>query len=136
MYQLPYEEIERKDINVGDEVYTLTYPGFGWSQRFRYPQVLKHKIAKITPKRTKITTEKGVEFDPKCKFYKLNDALIEHVKIANAFHNCYMYAQNPQAGMLAHMSDETILKLNEHVEEIKKLIANDEQYAKYRESRR
>lgn len=135
MYQLPYEEIDRKDINVGDEVYTLTYPSFGWSRRFRYPQVLKHKIAKITPKRTKITTEKGVEFDPKCKFYKLNDDLIRDVKIANDFAFFCKHNTDISVEMLSRLTDDTVTQVSSLLKTAIEIIEKDENYIKMQENK-
>lgn len=135
MLRSKYEEIDRMNINVGDEIYTLRYPSFGWSRQFTYPIVIKHKVAKITPKRTKITTEKGVELSKDCRFYKLNDALIRDSKIANDFAFFIKHNTDISLELLSRLTDDTIVKVSGLLKEAIEIVEKDENYIKMQEKK-
>ena len=56
---MKYYEYEKDELEVGMEVAVPTYINFGWNQVFRYPIWKKETIAKLTPKKTKITLDSG-----------------------------------------------------------------------------
>lgn len=134
MLNSKYEELNRDDLNVGDVVYVLRYPTFGWAQSFRKPIAIKHVIAKFTPKRTKITTEAGVELDKNCTLYKMNEDLAKDNEIAKAFQYFCNHNEEITPNLLRQLSDDTVVNVSKLLREMKTIIEHDEQFIKIQEN--
>ncbi len=122
MIQSQYQLIDKNDIKVGDTVYTLSFPQYGWSSCFRYPILKCHKIARITPKRTKFVTEKGVEYTDNTNFYKLDDVLTHDSIIAGYFQYCYKYSSDINPNALAKLSDDELKTVYDSMKAIMEIL--------------
>lgn len=129
MFDKGYEKLDKMNINVGDTVYTLSYPGFGWNQHFRYPILRKHIVTKVTPKRTKIETNNG-EFTRECDFYALNDKIINDAKIASNFRFCTQNISSITPEILAKLSDDDLLTVAENIKAISEILQKEEYQSK------
>ena len=120
-----YEAIDRMSINVGDIIYTLNYPSYGWNCNFRYPIIRKHTVTKITPKRTKIETDNG-ELDKNIAIYKLNNQLITDAKLASLYRSSRDSIRNITAETLAKLTDEDLMIVAENIKTITEIMNKDE----------
>ena len=77
-------EIDRDSLKVGDVVGVARKIQCGWHW-FRHDKIIPAKIVKITPKRTKIVTDKFGEHDKYEKFYELNEDAAQETILAEAF---------------------------------------------------
>ena len=109
-----------EDLKVGDTVYVLKYVRAVFVS-FRYRIISKEKITRITPKRTKIITNKDeyVNCNP---FVIPDEELITQHNIAKAFdivnHTRYYFDKQD----LLKYSDEEILKLSELAKQLQVII--------------
>ena len=80
-------EYKREELEVGMEVIVPVHTYYGWNSTFRYPIWTKRTIAKITPKKTKITLDNGREIQSKYStgLYKYDERMKEESDIAKAF---------------------------------------------------
>lgn len=110
--------INKDDLKVGDVVGVARKVQCGWGY-FRHVMVYPAKIIRITPKRTKIVTDKFGEHDKYEVFYKYNcDAVIESEMakqfeaIRDGVHAIEDF--NLRHG-LAAIKDEDLDTLSEHI---------------------
>lgn len=68
--------INKDDLKVGDVVGVAREVRYGWGISFRHVMVYPAKIIRITPKRTKIETDKFGEHDKYETFYKYDSEAI------------------------------------------------------------
>lgn len=120
-----YEIIDRMSINVGDTIYTLNYPSYGWNSCFRYPIIRKHTVTKITPKRTKIETDNG-ELDKNVTVYKLNDQLIADAKLASLYRSSRDSISHITAETLAKLNDDDLRIVAENIKNITEILSKEE----------
>lgn len=112
-----YKEINRQDIEIGQAIYTLRYQTYIYGRNFRYPLVEKHTVTKISPKRTKITTNNG-ELTKDCKIYDLNEKLLHDYDIARRYYFACKNAKTITTDSMAELSDDDIIAISEHIKEI------------------
>ena len=125
-----------EDLNVGD-VIAVPYPVCkGWSY-FRYQRFEEHKVAIITPKKTKLVTDKGHEIKRGDFIYKPNEETERQTKVSKAFifiKDFLFDLTSPNYSKIEvrALKDETILKLYALMKEAWNLIEDDinEQQAK------
>lgn len=79
------KEISRDDLKVGDTVGIARGIRCGWGASFRHVMVYPAKIIRITPKRTKIETDKFGEHDRYETFYKYDSEAIKESEMAKKF---------------------------------------------------
>lgn len=127
------ERILAKDeLKVGDIIGIRKPVPLDWGVCFRYMITEPEKIARITPKRTKVVTESGKEFKMSSTiFYVVDEEANHKTKIAqrvqdidNAFHAIEM-ARRSRA--LFSVSDESIIKIATLMNEINKEISENSQ---------
>lgn len=75
------------DLKVGDEVGVIYPCTYGFGLRFRYPQIAKAKVERITPKRTKfvIGSVSFGELDVRRRIVKIDDNATNMDKVARDF---------------------------------------------------
>ena len=84
--------------------------------------IISAKIIKITPKRTKIVSDKFGEHDKYEKFYELNEDAAQETILAEVFKilqdGIYKLVELRRNGRLEAMSDEDILEASKHMKAI------------------
>ena len=83
---MKHKEYKKDELEVGMEVIVPVYIYYGYST-FRYPIWAKRTVAKITPKKTKITLDNGREIQSKYStgLYKYDERMKEESDIVKAF---------------------------------------------------
>lgn len=114
------------DLKVGDTVYVLKFVSCGFSS-FRYRIISEEKITRITPKRTKIITNKD-EYVNRNPFVIPDEELITQHNIASAFKKIENTRYCFEKQDLRKYSDKELLKLSELTEQLQAII--DEHCAK------
>lgn len=106
------------NLQVGDTVYVLKAVKDVWTH-FRYELISKEKIVRITPKRTKIETNKGT-YDCKCynPFVIPDVELTKEHNITKAFIKVRNARDDFSKQDLFKFSDEELLKLAEISEKL------------------
>ena len=66
------KEIDKDTLKVGDVVGIARPVRTGYYSQFRHLKIYQATITRITPKRTKITTDKFGDYDRHEKFYEYN----------------------------------------------------------------
>lgn len=77
--------INKDDLKVGDVVGVAREMRCGWGTSFRHVMVYPAKIIRITPKRTKIETDKFGVHDKYETFYKYDSEAIKENEMAKKF---------------------------------------------------
>lgn len=83
--KIELKEIDRDTLKVGDTVGVARKVECGWCSLFRHSRIIPVKITKITPKRTKIVSDKFGEHDKREVFYELNKDAAQETILAEAF---------------------------------------------------
>lgn len=76
------KEIDKDKVKVGDVVGVASKVECGWGSSFRHSRIIPAKIVKITPKRTKIVSDKFGEHDKYENFYELNEDAAQETILA------------------------------------------------------
>jgi hypothetical protein len=112
-------------LKVGDKVYTLKPANLGWD-KFRYAYLSEETITKITPKRTKFTTNKGeyTQCNQPClnPFVIPDEELKRQDKIARCFIKVVCLVDTLYRESISKYSDEELLTLAELVQPISDII--------------
>lgn len=116
------KEIDRNSLKVGDVVGVASKVECGWRSPFRHRMIIPAKIIKITPKRTKIVSDKFGEHDKYEKFYELNEDATQETILAEAFKTLqdgiYELGELKRLGRLEAISDEDILEASKRMKAI------------------
>lgn len=116
------KEIDRNSLKVGDVVGVASKVRYGWRSSFRHDEIIPTKIVKITPKRTKIVSDKFGEHDKFEKFYELNEDAAQETILAEAFKifrdGIYELGELKRNDRLRVISDEDILEASKHMKAI------------------
>ena len=109
------------DLRVGDTVYVLKSVRDVWTY-FRYCILSKEEILRITPKRTKIETNKGI-YDCRSSnpFILPDERLIEQHKVAQSFIKVCNARSEFSKQNIKDFSDEEILQLSEISEQLRSI---------------
>ena len=118
--------INKDDLKVGDVVGIAREVRCGWGTSFRRVMVYPAKIVRITPKRTKIETDKFGEHDKYETFYKYDSDAIEENKMAEKFKlirdGVYTIEDfNSRCGLKA-IKDEDLDTLSEHINAVAEVL--------------
>lgn len=120
------KEIDRDTLKVGDAVGVARKVECGWFSPFRHSRIIPAKIIKITPKRTKIVSDKFGEHDKQEVFYELNKDAAQETILAEAFgtlkDGIYELEELKRKDRLREISDEDILEASKHMEAIMEII--------------
>ena len=111
--------INKDDLKIGDVVGVAREVRCGWGTNFRHVMVYPAKIIRITPKRTKIETDKFGEQDRYETFYKYDSEAIKESEIAKKFKEIrdgvYAIEDFKSSRGLRVIKDEDFYALSEHI---------------------
>lgn len=111
--------INKDDLKIGDVVGVAREVRCGWGTNFRHVMVYPAKIIRITPKRTKIETDKFGEHDRYETFYKYDSEAIKESEIAKKFKEIrdgvYAIEDFKSSRGLRVIKDEDLDTLSEHI---------------------
>lgn len=118
--------INKDDLKVGDVVGIAREIQCGGVASFRHVMVYPAKIVRITPKRTKIETDKFGEHDKHETFYKYDSDAIEESKMAEKFRmikkGVYDIEDFKSKRGLRVIKDEDLDALSEHINAVAEIL--------------
>lgn len=119
------KEIDKDTLKVGDLVGIARPVRTGYYSQFRHLKIYQATITRITPKRTKITTDKFGDHDRHEKFYEYNynaekeNALAEEFcQIRDGVYDLYEFKRQG----LNRISDEDLPEVAEHMKAITEIL--------------
>ncbi len=128
--RIELKEIDKDTLKVGDVVGVARGIKCGWHW-FRHGKIIPVKIIKITPKRTKIVSDKFGKHDKYEKFYELNEDAAQETILAEAFKTLqdemYKLVELNRNGLLEAISDEDVMEASKHMKTIMEIM---EKYGK------
>lgn len=118
--------INKDDLKVGDVVGVAREVRCGWGASFRHVMVYPAKIIRITPKRTKIETDKFGEHDKHEAFYKYDSDAIKESEMAKQFKaikdGVYVIEDFKSRRGLMVIKDEDLDALSEHINAVAEIL--------------
>lgn len=118
--------INKDDLKVGDVVGVAREVRRGWGTSFRHVMVYPAKIVRITPKRTKIETDKFGEHDKYETFYKYDSDAIKENEMAKKFNEIrdgvYVVEDFKSRHGLEVIKDEDLDTLSEHINAVAEIL--------------
>lgn len=119
------KEIDKNTLKVGDVVGIARPVRTGYYSQFRHLKIYQATITRITPKRTKITTDKFGNHDRHEKFYEYNYNAEKENALAEEFcqirdGSYYLYEFKRQG--LNRISDEDLPEVAEHMKAITEIL--------------
>ena len=118
--------INKADLKVGDVVGVVRKVPCGWGASFRHVMVYPAKIIRITPKRTKIETDKFGEHDKHEVFYKYDSDAIKESEIAKQFKaikdGVYVIEDFKSRHGLMVIKDEDLDAMSEHINAVAEIL--------------
>lgn len=118
--------INKDDLKIGDVVGVAREVRCGWGTNFRHVMVYPAKIIRITPKRTKIETDKFGEHDRYETFYKYDSEAIKESEIAKKFKEIrdgvYAIEDFKSSRGLRVIKDEDLDALSEHINAVAEVL--------------
>ena len=112
------KKIDKDTLKVGDVVGVAREVGIGYMSSFRHDRIIPATITRITPKRTKITTDKFGAHDRHEKFYEYNYNAEKENELAEEFcqirDGVYDLCEFKRKG-LNRISDEDLPEVAEHM---------------------
>ena len=122
--------INKDDLKVGDVVGVAREIRCGWGASFRHVMVYPAKIIRITPKRTKIETDKFGVHDKYEAFYKYDSEAIKENEMAKKFKEirdgAYVIEDFKSRHGLRVIKDEDLDALSEHINAIAEILKSYE----------
>lgn len=119
------KKIDKDTLKVGDVVGVAREVGIGYRSSFRHDRIIPATITRITPKRTKITTDKFGDHDRHEKFYeynynaeKENELAEEFCQIRDGVYDLYEFKKNG----LSRIKDEDIPNMAYHMKAITEIL--------------
>lgn len=118
--------INKDDLKVGDVIGVAREIRCGWGASFRHFMVYPAKIIRITPKRTKIETDKFGEHDKYETFYKYDSEAIKESEMAKKFKEIrdgvYAIEDFKSSRGLRVIKDEDLDTLSEHINAVAEIL--------------
>lgn len=118
--------INKDDLKVGDVVGIAREIRCGWGASFRHVMVYPAKIIRITPKRTKIETDKFGVHDKYEAFYKYDSEAIKENEMAKKFKEIrdgvYAIEDFKSRRGLRVIKDEDLDTLSEHINAVAEIL--------------
>lgn len=119
------KKIDKDTLKVGDVVGVARPVRTGYYSQFRHLKIYPATITRITPKRTKITTDKFGDHDRHEKFYeynynaeKENGLAEEFCQIRDGVYDLYEFKRKG----LDRISDEDLPEVAEHMKAITEIL--------------
>lgn len=124
------KKIQIKDMRVNDTIAVAYSLNIGWNRRYRYPIWRVETIKRITPKKTKVVTDRG-EYTKDTIFAIPSDETERQTSVTKA-----MYESNEMSDKLARLDksgqpDDIILEIHRHLAEIVNLTNKDGKMSEY-----
>lgn len=120
------KEIDKDTLKVGDVVGVAREVNYGWRSSFRHRRIIPAKIIKITPKRTKIVSDKFGEHDKREMFYELDENAAQETILAEAFKTFrdgkYELGELRRDDRIRSISDEDILEASKLMKTIMEIM--------------
>lgn len=120
------KEIDKDTLKVGDWVGIAREVSYGWGSSFRHELIFPAKITRITPKRTKIVSDKFGEHDKYEKFYELDENAAQETILAEAFKTFrdgkYELGELRRDDRIRSISDEDILEASKLMKAMMKIL--------------
>ena len=124
--EIELKEIDKDTLKVGDVVGVAREVSCGWRSSFRHRRIVLAKIVKITPKRTKIVSDKFGEHDKREVFYELDENAKLETELAETFKalqdGIYELGELRRDDRLRMISDEDVLEASEHMKAIVEIL--------------
>ncbi|WP_347991304.1 hypothetical protein [Mediterraneibacter faecis] len=124
--KIELKEIDKDTLKVGDWVGIAREVSYGWGSSFRHRRIIPAKIIKITPKRTKIVSDKFGEHDKYEKFYELDENAAQETILAEAFKTFrdgkYELGELRRDDRIRSISDEDILEASKLMKAMMKIL--------------
>jgi hypothetical protein len=124
--KIELKEIDRDSLKVGDVVGVARLYRYGFGLPYRHRKIIPTKIIKITPKRTKIVSDKFGEHDKYEKFYELNEDAAQETILAEAFETfadgIFKFGNLQRNDRLIRISDEDVLEVSSHMKAIMEIL--------------
>lgn len=118
--------ISKDDLKVGDVVGIAREVWSGFGSGFRHVMVYPTKIIRITPKRTKIETDKFGEHDKNEVFYKYDSDARKESEMAKKFkeikEGVYAIEDFKSKRGLRTIKDEDLDTLSEHINAVAEIL--------------
>lgn len=118
--------INKDDLKVGDVVGVAREVRCGWETSFRHVMMYPAKIIRITPKRTKIKTDKFGVHDKYETFYKYDSEAIKESEMAKKFEKLrdgvYAIEDFKSSRGLRVIKDEDLDALSEHINVVAEIL--------------
>lgn len=118
--------INKDDLKVGDVIGVAREIRCVWGTSFRHVMVYPAKIIRITPKRTKIETDKFGEHDKYETFYKYDSEAIKESEMAKKFKEIidgvYTIEDFKSSRGLRVIKDEDLDALSEHINAVAEIL--------------
>ena len=118
--------INKDDLKAGDVVGIAREVRSGYGVGFRHVMVYPAKIVRITPKRTKIETDKFGEHDKYEVFYKYDSDAIKESEMAKQFKaikdGVYVIEDFKSRRGLRAIKDEDLDTLSEHINAVAEIL--------------
>lgn len=118
--------INKDNLKVGDVVGIAREVRCGWGTSFRHVMVYPAKIIRITPKRTKIETDKFGVHDKYETFYKYDSEAIKESEMAKQFKaikdGVYAIEDFKSRRGLRTIKDEDLDTLSEHINAVAEIL--------------
>lgn len=125
------ERINFKDVNVGDIVCVPRSVSISWSS-FRYPYYVETTVTKVTPKKTKITTDKlgDIKVTDRIPIYRPSEETKRQSKIATAFKLIGNVLDNfdnlRRSDSIRKLDDDTIIEIALKLKEASSIIKEED----------
>lgn len=120
------KEIDRDSLKVGDVVGVASNVECGWRSTFRHRMIIPAKIIKITPKRTKIVSDKFGEHDKGEIFYEPDSNALKENHLAMLFdgfqRGVYELNEFKRKEEIGIISDSDLLVVAEHMKAITEIL--------------
>ena len=125
------ERIEFEDVNVGDIICVPRSVSISWVN-FRYPYYVETTVTKVTPKKTKITTDKcgDIKITDRIPIYKPNEETKRQSRVSTAFkligntlNNLDNFRRNDD---IRKLDDDTIIEVAVKLKEISDMIKKED----------
>lgn len=118
-------KIDKDALKVGDVVGVAREVSCGWKSSFRHQLITPAKITRITPKRTKIETDKFGDHDRYETFYECNFNAEKENELAEKFvqlKESLWDIEIFRKGGLTRISDEDLPEVAEHMKAITEIL--------------
>ena len=125
------ENIKFEDVNVGDIICVPYSVSISWVN-FRYPYFVETTVTRVTPKNTKISTDKcgDIKITDRIPIYKPSDETRRQSKVSTAYKligkclsNLDTFRRNDN---IRKLDDDTIVKISVKLKEISDIILKKE----------